>query len=317
MAELSFEERTRVQERLYLARNRNEVQRAVNDGGDVNLALASSKNRVYTPFQYHCDRGNTEQVKAMIDNGADLERAVSTAGLVWGGKDESHMRPLDLALRRTSLDDLEKRTQTVQTLLDAGAETAAVDRKNPILLTALQGDYPASVFQSALEHGANPNEQTRPDQPPVLHHVTDQHDPAILDLLLDYGARQDVNVHGRTPQFMAAFRGDINVVDRMVERGGDPAGVDVMDRKGNTPLSLHLRNDDPAIAERLLNHGADPARAKATPAWQIVSGMVPEATPVMQMIHTNYETEALRRVAEQAMGGDEQSEAPRRQRARL
>lgn len=77
--------------------------------------------------------------------------------------------------------------------------------------------------------------------------------PAI-DVLLDRGADPDLaNDKGQVPLAGAAFKGDLPLAKQLLERG---AAVNAGDR---TPLMIAAMFDRVAIAEVLLDHGADPS----------------------------------------------------------
>lgn len=123
-----------------------------------------------------------------------------------------------------------------------------------------------------LDAGANPNDRRTvfrhgaDEYPCALHVMTDRQDPAIADLLVERGASLDSTYKGFTAQFCAAHRDDVGMVQRLVERGGDPAGVSTLDRHGNPPLACHLRDFDLDKVDKLLKHGAAPQIAMQSKA---------------------------------------------------
>lgn len=260
----------------------------------------------FTPLQLAIKRGETERAKCLIEVGADPDGR----GL-W-----DDWRPLAHAI--------DKRDEAMVThLLEAGASAQTSLKRGgdvPPLLYTVQRGHSAAFVKTLLDHGADPNALTKMqdgNEWTPLHRVTDRHDPAVLDQLLDHGARPDtkgvctddrIMPHPRfvkevrpTPQFMAAYTGNVNCARRMAQRGGDPAGLDTLNDQGNTPLSLHLNDENPAIAEKLLANGARPAATMATPAWdEMMRQNSGRDTPIMEIVRT-HDAETLRQAADQAM----------------
>ncbi|WP_228935608.1 ankyrin repeat domain-containing protein [Paraburkholderia saeva] len=119
----------------------------------------------------------------------------------------------------------------------------------PIVRTLLDAGANRNDRRTVFQHGAD-------EYPCALHLMTIRHDPAIADLLVERGASLDSTYKGFTAQFRAAHRGDVGMVQRLVELGGDPVGVNTLDRNCNPPLACHLRNFDLDKVDKLFKHGA-------------------------------------------------------------
>lgn len=264
------------------------------------------------PLQNAVAQREYERVESLLANGAHPD-----AVPMLGDRDQ---RSLGLAIKA-------KDERLVGMLCDAGARMEGGHSDTPPLVLAIQANCPASIVQNLLQHGANPNEHKMSTNPTVenhpcpLHLVTDRHDPAITDVLIDYGAKSDGLYNGQTAQFLAACRGDLDVVDRMVARGGDPAGVDVVDKLGNTPLAYQLGSNDPTVANRLLEHGANARVAMESEQRRRVGEFV-SSTSTIEHVKT-WEEKVLRQAADEAMQavaleqGPDAEPAKPRQRRRL
>jgi ankyrin repeat protein len=110
------------------------------------------------------------------------------------------------------------------------------------------------MFQTLLEHGADPNilidETSRP-----LHHATSDKVEPLVQLLLDHAA--DVNgrdKEGRTALHLAVDSEMEPLVRLLVNRGAD---VDAQDDQGHTPLYHAAGHDIDPIVQLLIDHGAN------------------------------------------------------------
>ncbi|WP_226256733.1 ankyrin repeat domain-containing protein [Burkholderia vietnamiensis] len=257
-----------------------------------------------TPLQVAVAHGDVERAACMLEHGA-----------MWGTRSFDRTLPLARAIE-------DHNAPMVKTLLDAGADTELFDsgHRFPALTHALEKQCPAPVVEALLQHGADPNRRDDLHVAP-LYMVTDQHDPAIVDLLIDYGASVKGKRDARSPQFAAAESGDVGVCLRIAERGGDPAGLDVVDAHGNTPLAYNLgaNEDEEAIAKRLLDAGASTEKAMQSPEWNhAVRYRAGQGTPTTATIARLREGEVLREAAVEALQevAVEQDEAPVQPRAR-
>ncbi|KAH7168136.1 hypothetical protein DER46DRAFT_574995 [Fusarium sp. MPI-SDFR-AT-0072] len=109
------------------------------------------------------------------------------------------------------------------------------------------------MFQTLLEHGADPNilidETSRP-----LHHATSDKVEPLVQLLLDHAA--DVNgrdKEGRTALHLAVDSEMEPLVRLLVDRGAE---VNAQDDQGHTPLYHAAGRDIDPIVQLLIDHGA-------------------------------------------------------------
>lgn len=262
---------------------------------------------LHTALQCAVRSGDVERTQGLLANGAN--------------PNGTHNLDLEIPLAR-ALDD--HNTAMVGALLDAGAsmDQWVVHEHFQALDRAIEKQCPAPIVEALLQHGADPN--SNGVTPAPLARVTDQHDLAIVDLLIDYGARTKAVGGGETPQFMAAINGDVGVCKRITERVGDPAGIDTPDHLGNTPLAYNLSaidDDERAIAQRLLDHGASTTKAMESTLWQdAMRKNMGQGTETTTLIARQREGEVLREAAEQAQqdmrDGGEQEEEPVRAKPR-
>jgi ankyrin repeat protein len=73
---------------------------------------------------------------------------------------------------------------------------------------------------------------------------------------LNNGASIDLdNGHdGKTPLFLAAKGGNIQIVNHLLENGASPNKTD---RESNTALHQAVRQENPQVVKALITHGAD------------------------------------------------------------
>ena len=77
-------------------------------------------------------------------------------------------------------------------------------------------------------------------------------DDAAVELLLERGVKADASLGGSTALMVAAFRGNVPVVRRLLRAGADPA---LRNAGGETPLELALREDHREVAALLAAAG--------------------------------------------------------------
>ncbi|HDR8994479.1 TPA: ankyrin repeat domain-containing protein [Burkholderia vietnamiensis] len=203
---------------LHKARSGAMVDLLVSNGADVNELCpnyepAMDKGRLIdaTPLQMVSDWRYDDERKDVFDrlleHGADIDM---------GGGD----RPLMMALR-TSAARGGYGEDVAIALLDRGARAHTEEGEQPVLFEAVQTGYGATVVKRLLEAGADPSENVD-GQGTALHHVRD-HQPGVVDLLLDYGAKVNAPMGDEriTPLEQAVSYGHASVVERLLVRGAD------------------------------------------------------------------------------------------------
>jgi ankyrin repeat protein len=161
-----------------------------------------------TPLLYAARDGRTDIARMLLAAGANLNQAEANG--------ES---PLLVAINNGQ-------TELAQFLLNQGADPNAVDSfgRAPLWsavdfrnLDAAEGSGTNGVnrepvlqlIKTLLEHGANPNVQTKVE-------------PPSRRWMMPFGARQWVNPAGQTPFVRAALAGDVAVMRLLLEYRGDP-----------------------------------------------------------------------------------------------
>lgn len=150
--------------------------------------------------------GQSERVRALVERDASLSNAFSPDGFT----------PLGLAV-------FFGHQQTVEVLLDAGAEVNVASRETmkvtPLHSAAAAGE--AGIARLLIAHGANVN-----------------------------AAQAEL---GFTPLHEAALNGDIEFAKLLLEHGAD---VDVKTKDGMTPLAYALSRERAEMAMLLRQYGA-------------------------------------------------------------
>jgi ankyrin repeat protein len=238
------------------------------------------------PIASAARNGDFDQVRTLIDSGADVNAAESddSTALLWaayhadsptvtalvaaGGDPDRANRfgitPLLQASRNGYAD-------VVAALLDAGADLDAATLKGetPLMAAARAGNLDA--VSALLARGSDPNAvEDYQGQTALMWAATEGH-LDVVDALLSAGAdpnaqarvselterstRTDFPTGGFTALMWAARNGDEAVVRRLVEAGGD---LNLTNGDGATAMMLAIVNDRFDFAAKLLELGADP-----------------------------------------------------------
>jgi ankyrin repeat protein len=245
---------------LHNARSPEMVDFLVGKGGDVNQYFDNGPpthdDQLYgpTPLMRAAYNANAETVQRLIHHGANPD----DCGLVMSGDS-----PLHDAIRRK--DDQQE--AVVRTLLEAGA-TFDGPFEETILPHAVHKGATVGTIRALLEHGADADEQDT-NLMSGLHFAADDGRGDVADLLLDYGAGHQRNIEGYTPLHLAAFRTDMDMVNKLVSRGADPAGMNSLISERNTVLTVSaVEYRDLDLTKKLLDNGADPKLAMAGSGWK-------------------------------------------------
>jgi len=249
-----------------------QVQELLDKGANPNAADETG----VTPLLAAILANQRPVARVLLENGADASLASSIASTVLASHGvavppEAHVEttPLLLAIER---DDAE----LVGWLIEHGAsvDAASDERPTPLILAILRGHQDIARLLigkgAALDTGSwlaarvlaeagapvrgNDRFEARPLQVAVL-----KGDVALVDLMLERGA--DVNVQagdGITPLFVAVFVGNAAMVRRLLDAG---AQVNRQTAEGFTPLLAALEQKKHAIIELLLKAGARPDAA--------------------------------------------------------
>ncbi len=179
-------------------------------------------------------RGQTEQVRWLLANGADV-RLADPAG--------------NTALHTVAgADDARAGLEVAKLLIAAKADVNAVRRDGrPVLLHAIEMRQ-KGLAGLLIEHGADPNASGEGKGPPLLEALKKGY-PDVAQRLLDKGAdAKAVGPDGRTALFYAREE-EGGLTTKLIARGLD---VNTQDSVKRTPLML----TSPQTVEVLLAHGA-------------------------------------------------------------
>jgi len=190
--------------------------------------LVNTLNRAgFTPLHYAANGGHVDAAKVLLAHGADVEAERS------GGFTPFH-------------DAIVKKHRAVAELLIAhGAKihgemsAAYVDKQTVQLL---------------IDLGADVNQRDKGGDSP-LDEAAFRGNTEVLNLLLDHGA--DINAsgeYGSTPLHHAASRGEAEAAKLLIESGAE---VNTKAKNGDTPLCRAIRSSQLKVTEVLLANGAD------------------------------------------------------------
>ena len=195
----------------------------INRGGLPDRGRRDMTKGGMTPLLYAAREGLTAAARVLIERGADIEQAEANG-----------LRPLLMALLNNQID-------VANALLAAGADVnaddfwgrtplwAAVDYRNLDMNTKLEDDPVSNhvdrdallpVISRLLEAGANANARTR-ELPPSRKWLYALNDVSWVDFT------------GQTAFLRAAFSGDTEVMQLLLEHGADP---NLATFAGTTPL---------------------------------------------------------------------------------
>lgn len=188
-------------------------------------------------------RGQLQQVRALLDQGADINVKESKSG----------QTPLISA-------SFKQRKKLVQLLLDKGADVHARDINGETALMAAAEKGNTSIVKMLLENGADINAGDKWKETALIITLR-KHKLAAAKLLIDKGAdiRVKDNFYQRTPLIWASNLGDIELVKLLLEKG---AQVNAEDIEKKTALVHAAHNGHQQIRELLLKYGADPVYLK-------------------------------------------------------
>jgi ankyrin repeat protein/beta-lactamase regulating signal transducer with metallopeptidase domain len=213
-------------------------------------------NEVSTPLIRAAARGDNDEVKRLIQSGADVNEA-------WEGKrdesqDDRGRYPSErdqYNLQRTALATAASRghAEVVQSLLDAGAPVDRVVQGDSTSLIAAASHNHENVTRLLIDRGADVNKAVRGDGSPLIA-ATRVNNVEIMKLMLSLGADPDLTVRGdENPLYHAVRHGNAESVELLIS-----AGVDVNQEwpGDGTPLIVATRSGDKKTIDALIRAGA-------------------------------------------------------------
>ncbi|RJP17627.1 MAG: hypothetical protein C4520_15990 [Candidatus Abyssobacteria bacterium SURF_5] len=198
------------------------------------LRGVSNVTTATTPLMKAAEAGRTEEVKALLRDGADPY--VKSGFLTAGG----------LAVKNGHIE-------TVEAFLEEDAVANDKGYLGELLLVAATENQ-LDIAGMLLDNGAETGKTDVMGMPPLMHAV-DMQNWQMADLLLESGA--DVNFKNRmgwNVLTMAVLDENAQMVEKFLDYGAD---INVRSAEGWTPLMAACNVGNTQIAELLISRGAD------------------------------------------------------------
>jgi serine/threonine-protein phosphatase 6 regulatory ankyrin repeat subunit B len=243
----------------------DEVKRLIANGVDVNATNPDIPDVKHTPLMAAANGGFAEVAKVLLENGAEVNTT-----------DFQGWTALYYAFWLYSSDDNEKkhreRAELVKALIASGAD---VNKKNqgtsPLINAITTGTPRLGSIEALLDAGADLHFKDNRGLTP-LYYAAFEGDRDVLDLIIERGDYADT-IH------LAACRGDLDKVQTLLEKGAD---VNTKDEFGCTPLHWAARARSPEVAGLLIANGAD-INATAGPD-NLTPFMAARKLPVIELL---------------------------------
>lgn len=191
----------------------------------------------FSPLVVACQRGDPIIVAAILDAGADVNRATTTG-----------ISPLALCAGSSSV-------AIVNRLLDSGANVDAADEtgQTPLMWAAAKGQL--DTMQLLISKNADINRITVKGFTPLFFALTSANPQAPMMLMAKGADTQYVAPDGTSVVQMAIYQKQFAFAGELIKRGVDLSSYD---RNGNQLLHAAVRNKQLSLVETLLAQGANP-----------------------------------------------------------
>ncbi|XP_015875446.3 uncharacterized protein LOC107412234 [Ziziphus jujuba] len=182
-----------------------------------------------TPVLHAARQGHTGTAKFLVEHGAD-PNIPSELGAT--------------ALHHAAgIGDIELLRYLISKGVDVDSQS---DAGTPLIWAA--GHVQQDSVKVLLEHHANPNAETDDGITPLLSSVA-AGSLACLELLIQAGAKVNVNAGGATPLHIAADSGSVEIINCLLNVGADP---NVTDEDGMKPILVAAARGNRGAVEILL-----------------------------------------------------------------
>ena len=238
-------------------------------GADTNIAQTGGYTCLHKAVSANCGK---QTVQAILDHGADVDainKYNKTALLIacMHGKIDA-INVLLKAGADTNITETYGHTclhkavnancdeQTVQAIIDHGADVNAINKDNETALLIACMDGQNDAINVLLKAGADTN-ITETDGHTCLHKAVNANcGKQTVQAILDHGADVDaINKYNKTALLIACMDGKIDAINVLLEAGAD---TNIADTYGHTCLHKAVNaNCDKQTVQTIIDHGAD------------------------------------------------------------
>lgn len=215
--------------------------------------------------------GHTKVIELLLRHGANIQ-SISSVGsalhfAVYGGYGSAVRSllthginpalrdPLGATALHVAAESPESITETVEMLLEYGADLNAVTQEGETALHLAIRQKSEEAVKILLEHNADCDITPKDGWKALLAAVATG-EVNIVRLLLDHGIDVNaVNEVGWTPLMFVADRGYVKIMEMLLEAGAD---LHLRTSINQTPLHKALYHGSKPAIKMLLSHGADP-----------------------------------------------------------
>jgi ankyrin repeat protein len=192
----------------------------------------SSSQFGHTVLLYAVEGGHLSIIKKLIEKGANIEQTDKY----------SRQTPLISAAYK-------EKTDVVKLLLESGANIHAVDSRGntAFLHAAWKGNL--GIMKLLLEKGADPEHRNSLNWNALMQAIVEGHEEAF-DFLLALGSAFEYHEKekGATPLMIAAWKGSLPIVKKLLEKGANPLEKD---SAGKTVIDYAQETYNPALTDYL------------------------------------------------------------------
>ena len=196
-----------------------------------------------TPLMYACRRGNLTTVAALLDRGACLD-AISLRGksALFEAVCANELEVLDMLLDRPDLNINATNTQQ--------------SNQSCLMLAAQDGHI--DIVRALSKHPRVAIDQQDNNQNTALSHAINSEHPEVALCILDHASPEFLDLQdwkGSTALMLAATKGQVEVVDRLLTEGAKPFLTDRQD--GGTAILRAVEEGHLGVLETMIRHRVD------------------------------------------------------------